>query len=176
MIDYEILRADAVTNQIQVKYTKEGNPPYFSLIGMDENFTEEDAHTAAKNLDTLEAVTWHWSRLKNEIEITEPTGQAKTLNVTHAGDYDIFTQYAEKVVTETDTEINVTWEVKDKSVSQLAQQVRIRRNELLQMTDSWGYSDREMTPEMVQYRKALRDVPSQEGFPTSIVWPVHPID
>lgn len=26
------------------------------------------------------------------------------------------------------------------------------------------------------YRQALRDVPQQEGFPTSVVWPVEPVE
>jgi hypothetical protein len=42
---------------------------------------------------------------------------------------------------------------------------RQKRNDLLTETDWWAVSDRTMTQEQIDYRQALRDLPSQEGFP-----------
>lgn len=49
--------------------------------------------------------------------------------------------------------------------------VREHRDGLLASTDNWALSDRTMTQAQTDYRQALRDVPSQEGFPYSVVWP-----
>ena len=37
-------------------------------------------------------------------------------------------------------------------------------------------SDRTPSEEIIAYRQALRDIPSQEGFPNNITWPMKPID
>ena len=52
--------------------------------------------------------------------------------------------------------------------------VRNHRDILLQQTDWWAVSDRTMSQAEIDYRQALRDVPAQSGFPTSVVWPVKP--
>ena len=52
--------------------------------------------------------------------------------------------------------------------------VREHRYGLLASTDSWALSDRTITQAQTDYRQALRDVPSQEGFPYSVVWPTKP--
>ena len=54
-----------------------------------------------------------------------------------------------------------------------ATQVRAQRNELLAASDSMALADR-ITPEWRDYRQALRDVPSQSGFPNTITWPTKP--
>jgi hypothetical protein len=73
------------------------------------------------------------------------------------------------------------WEILDRdaediteSVEDKKREVRAQRNRLLQETDFYGFSDMTMTSEMSTYRQALRDVPSQEGFPTAVVWPTKP--
>jgi hypothetical protein len=48
------------------------------------------------------------------------------------------------------------------------------RNSLLADTDYFALSDLVMTSEMVAYRQALRDVPQQDGFPQTVVWPTKP--
>lgn len=48
------------------------------------------------------------------------------------------------------------------------------RDNLLAETDWWAVTDRTMTQQQIDYRQALRDVPSQSGFPSSIIWPVKP--
>lgn len=51
---------------------------------------------------------------------------------------------------------------------------RAERDALLAGTDIYGLSDMTMTPEMLAYRQALRDITSQAGFPESIDWPTKP--
>ena len=55
-----------------------------------------------------------------------------------------------------------------------AAEVREERDALLAETDWWASSDLTMTAEQTAYRQALRDVPSQEGFPESVSWPTKP--
>ena len=55
-----------------------------------------------------------------------------------------------------------------------AKAVRQTRNDKLAETD-WRYRrDQTTTPEWDAYCQALRDVPTQEGFPWTIVWPTQP--
>ncbi|OUV22554.1 MAG: hypothetical protein CBC55_04035, partial [Gammaproteobacteria bacterium TMED95] len=44
----------------------------------------------------------------------------------------------------------------------------------IEETDFYALSDVTMSDEMTTYRTALRNVPQQEGFPSSITWPVKP--
>ena len=55
----------------------------------------------------------------------------------------------------------------------LAEQARTQRDELLANSDSMALADR-ITDAWTTYRQALRDVPSQEGFPSTIEWPSQP--
>lgn len=55
-----------------------------------------------------------------------------------------------------------------------AEQYRYVRDDLLTETDWWAVADRTMTDAEVTYRQALRDLPAQSGFPTSITWPTKP--
>lgn len=56
----------------------------------------------------------------------------------------------------------------------LAAEERSKRNNLLKATDHYGLSDVTMLDAMKTYRQALRDVPQQAGFPSSITWPDKP--
>tara|TARA_R110000782_G_scaffold230900_1_gene317151 strand:+ start:449 stop:724 length:276 start_codon:yes stop_codon:yes gene_type:complete len=60
------------------------------------------------------------------------------------------------------------------SVAASATKVRAERDELLAASDSMALADR-ITADWTTYRQALRDVPAQAGFPTSVTWPVEPI-
>ena len=55
-----------------------------------------------------------------------------------------------------------------------AAQVREERDEKLAATDWRASSDLTLSTEWANYRQALRDVPSQEGFPNTITWPTEP--
>lgn len=52
--------------------------------------------------------------------------------------------------------------------------VRNQRNALLAETDYMALSDVTMSSEMATYRQALRDLPAQAGFPSSVNWPTKP--
>lgn len=59
--------------------------------------------------------------------------------------------------------------------------LRIQRDQLLLETDWWCVSDRTPTPEQLQYRQALRDLPStaspaldENGQLTGVTWPENP--
>jgi hypothetical protein len=60
------------------------------------------------------------------------------------------------------------------NTASLAAQVRSQRDLLLSETDHYGLSDVTMSDDMTTYRQALRDVPQQETFPSSITWPEKP--
>jgi len=55
----------------------------------------------------------------------------------------------------------------------LAISARTQRDDLLAASDSMALADR-ITSDWTTYRAALRDIPAQEGFPASIVWPSQP--
>lgn len=61
---------------------------------------------------------------------------------------------------------------------QLAADVRMKRDTLLAKSDYLMMSDYQLSDEdkalVVAYRQALRDIPEQEGFPTTVQWPVVP--
>ena len=54
-----------------------------------------------------------------------------------------------------------------------AETVRVKREELLMISDKMAVVDR-ITDEWRVYRQSLRDVPAQDGFPNSVTWPVEP--
>ena len=56
----------------------------------------------------------------------------------------------------------------------LAAQERSKRDLLLAETDHYGLSDVTMSDDMATYRQALRDVPQQTDFPSTITWPEKP--
>jgi hypothetical protein len=55
-----------------------------------------------------------------------------------------------------------------------AKNVRATRDQKLADTDWRFRSDMTPSQEWIEYCQALRDVPSQEGFPWNITWPVEP--
>lgn len=55
-----------------------------------------------------------------------------------------------------------------------AQQVREERDAKLAACDWMANSDVTMSNAWRTYRSALRDVPSQAGFPNSVTWPTEP--
>ena len=76
---------------------------------------------------------------------------------------------------------NVTHSVADQQAAydasesaKLAESERSKRDGLLKETDHFGLSDVTMSAEMTTYRQALRDIPQQAGFPSTITWPTKP--
>ena len=69
-------------------------------------------------------------------------------------------------------------EVPAPTEEELAAAIRAKRDALIAETDYLMASDypldEDKKAELIVYRQALRDVPEQEGFPTSVVWPEKP--
>tara|TARA_R110001592_G_C13080944_1_gene742629 strand:+ start:1193 stop:1471 length:279 start_codon:yes stop_codon:yes gene_type:complete len=59
-------------------------------------------------------------------------------------------------------------------IAELPNDIRAGRDRLLAKTDWMSGSDVTMSDEWRTYRQALRDIPSQSGFPNTITWPVEP--
>ena len=61
---------------------------------------------------------------------------------------------------------------------ELAQQIRAKRNSLLFQTDYLMMPDYPISDDkrklIEEYRRALRDIPEQSGFPRTIAWPEKP--
>jgi len=62
----------------------------------------------------------------------------------------------------------------DAADTRAAVAVREERDEKLKETDWMASNDVTMSDEWRTYRQALRDIPSQSGFPNTITWPVEP--
>lgn len=60
----------------------------------------------------------------------------------------------------------------DERISSLIKQIKSERDKRLAATDFYMLEDTPPAPVGVQeYRKALRDLPLQDGFPENIIWP-----
>ena len=75
-------------------------------------------------------------------------------------------------------QVDVSYTILDKTAEELASEtaeaaasVRSHRAAMLSVTDWAASTDVTMSTAMTTYRQALRDVPAQEGFPYTIVWP-----
>ena len=77
-------------------------------------------------------------------------------------------------VTKTYVAVDKTDDELAEDIAVLAANARVTRNQLLAATDWTANSDVTMTTEMTAYRQALRDVPTQAGWPTNINWPTAP--
>lgn len=74
------------------------------------------------------------------------------------------------------------WSVRNKTTEEIAQQnveqaqyVRAERNRKLVMSDWTQVADAPVSQlAWATYRQALRDIPSQQGFPWDVQWPTQP--
>ncbi len=62
----------------------------------------------------------------------------------------------------------------DGADARAAAKVREKRDELLAATDWRANSDVTLADNWKTYRQALRDIPSQAGFPNSVTYPTEP--
>jgi hypothetical protein len=68
-----------------------------------------------------------------------------------------------------------TWRLQELPEQQASDNIRAERNRRLAGCDWSQLSDAPVdTAAWVTYRQALRDLPSQEGFPYNITWPTKP--
>ena len=90
---------------------------------------------------------------------------------------EMFTEYTETDEDGVETTVTVQDQIDAKVAADnaaLEATERATRDELLKATDHYGLSDVTMTEAMATYRQALRDVPQQAGFPSTITWPEKP--
>jgi len=72
------------------------------------------------------------------------------------------------------TKYSIRQQDKEPIDEQMADGVRMRRDNLLKESDWRAVSDRKLEPAWKRYRKALRDISKQEGFPHDVEWPIDP--
>ena len=85
---------------------------------------------------------------------------------------DMFSDTTEDGVTTTKAEHEAAYQAR--LDTEAAANARSQRDQKLKETDWMGMSDVTMSTEWATYRQALRDVPSQDGFPHTITWPTEP--
>ena len=178
VINYEITRADPLTMQFHIVYSKEGFPDYVFANALPPEYTEEMLHDLAKEHALFAADYWvHWENTKdNAVEFKNPKGQTKSIIREVSPDYDTLTEKLEEVVTEDDETVTYSYKVVPCTVVEKAAAVRQKRLLLLLDTDRYGLVDRGTAQEWLDYRQALRDIPQQEGFPVNVTWPIKPLE
>jgi len=146
---YEILKIEPRHKSLTVRYFKEGKDDFFKNFNP-TSFDEADIVSIIQEF--FPVVKRHW-----EYQDTVDEG-APTLE---AGSTGSLTYTEPEPVVETQEE--------------KALRVREVRDSILRETDWMIFSDT-ATPSQawLDYRQALRDVPSQAGFPDNIVWPTKP--
>ena len=109
-----------------------------------------------------------------EYEVLSPTSTQKvTWNETPTLANSVWT-VSGTIVDKTQAEIDADLDANNAQTAMLAADIRQERDGLIAETDTWALSDRTMTAEQTAYRQALRDITSQDGFPTDITWPTKP--
>ena len=67
------------------------------------------------------------------------------------------------------------WTVSQLEESRAGENIRGHRDDLLKKTDYTQLTDAPGdTAAWATYRQALRDIPAQEGFPFTVIWPTEP--
>lgn len=145
---YEILVAEPLHKALCVKYFKEGKADYY------KNFIVED-----------------WS---NSSTVTSLITGFAPFVIEYWGYQDSAPDTSPLAVGHIGTATSEAYSAPEETVS-VADQQRMKRDYLLQQTDWMVFSDT-ATPSQawLDYRQALRDVPSQAGFPDSVTWPTKP--
>lgn len=79
------------------------------------------------------------------------------------------------------TEAEISAKIAELQAAEPMRLLRLQRDQLLSETDWWCVSDRTPTPEQLNYRQALRDLPAtatpaldENGQLTNVEWPVKP--
>ena len=185
MIKYTIKRVHPLHRTLSAMFEKEGEEVnYHGTLVLPMDFTEEDIMHA---LDVLaDEATRYWTSLANVGEVTVSNMEGNLPEVVYVPhpqktdeflrDYDPAYQKVEPLVTKTETTKTHGWQIIDKTDAEIGQEVRHKRDAYLRQTDIYAWADREMPEEIRVYRQALRDIPSQEGFPRNVTWPVQPVE
>ena len=145
---YEILKIEPRHKFLSVRYFAEGKDNYF------KNFNPEDFSTEA----IVEVIQNFFPNVKAHWDYQTTAAETADLEVGATAEL----TYTEPPPT-------------PKNNTSIESAKRIERDRLLQQTDWMMFSDT-ATPSQawLDYRQALRDVPSQAGFPDNITWPSKP--
>lgn len=176
MITYKITRVDPISRVMQVRYSKPNYQDYFVQLGLEEPIIEEKLHAQAKEFVAEAAHHWQLQDSAQEFQLASDTGIVKERTYEPPPDYDTLTQEIVEVITETDDQEIVSYEIRDLPVDTKIMNIRMERDAMLVQTDAFALTDRVMSDEMIAFRQALRDIPDQAGFPDNVVWPIMPID
>lgn len=184
MINYEIVSLDYTENLLTVRYWEEGKEDCFVPIYLPSeiatNISEEAIHDTARANAITATIFWKESERGSQQfsdvfnTLSSTTGVVKEIVAEDAPEFEDNLYELFPKITETDTQIIHGWELVPLTDSQREKAVRVRRDVLLSETDVECLSDRSPSQEMIDYRQALRDLPMQEGFPNSVVWPIKP--
>lgn len=178
MISYEIVMADPLQGNFSVVYSRDGGPDYQFSQAMPPEWTEELLHQIARDCVVHAISYWeHFDATQNVVvELSETSGQVKSRVYLEAPAYDPSTEKLVEQITEDDTTVTVAYIVEPLTEEEAAALARSKRDRLLRSTDLYGLADINAPQAILDYRQALRDVPQQEGFPWTIVWPIKPLE
>lgn len=176
MVNYEIIRVDTDILSMQIKYTQEGMPEFYTRVAFPSPYSEESLHEIAKKQALQAQLYWERYLANAPLQLENPSGTTKPTFVESAADYDEAQHKLEESLVEEEDRVVVRFTAVPLTDSEKAAAIRTKRDALLTQTDSFALVDRPMSDEMTAYRAALRGIPEQEGFPNDITWPVMPIE
>lgn len=174
--NYEIKLIDTTERMVLFKFTKEDFRPYITRRYYEGALSEEKLLNLAKDAQIEAAIFYKREDTAPEFTPENWTGTLKDIEVDINPDYDPDSQYLEETWEETETARTRTFTVHNLSDEDKASAIRLKRDELLKETDNTALADRTLSSEMATYRQALRDLTTQETFPTSVTWPVKPTE
>ena len=127
----------------------------YEVTELDKPAYDPLVQTLVRGTPTREVI-----RMKTEADCTDPdTGE-------------IDTDQVGQPLYGSEWEVEHTVQNMEQSVAEA--NVRSKRDGLLSETDWMALSDVTMSDTITAYRQALRDIPSQAGFPTNVTWPTKP--
>ena len=149
---YEILKIEPRHKFLSVRYFADGKDNYFKNFNP-EDFSNTAITTMIENFFHIVKQHWDYQASVDESVTTLEAGST-----------------AEAVYDEA-----AVLAAAQPPAEDLPMLARIERDYRLQQTDWMMFSDT-ATPSQawLDYRQALRDVPSQAGFPDNITWPTKP--
>ena len=150
---FEILKAEPRHKVMNVKYSAEGKDDFYKVFNPIDWSEENIRHLIH---DFASAVIQHWN-----FQDTAPDSCPLAVGVE---------------MTDSAQAAPVDYLHEHYEVPPLSERVRMQRNVLLQETDFHALGDTTvMDSDMSTYRQALRDVPTQSGFPENVTWPTKPV-
>lgn len=174
--NYEIKLIDTTERMVLFKFTKDDFRPYITRRYFEGALSEEKLLNLAKDAQIEAAIFYRREEASAEFTPESWSGTLKDIEVDVNPDYDPDSEWVEETWEETETLRRRTLIVQNLTDEGRASAIRRKRDELLYMTDNSALSDRTLSAEMTAYRQALRDVTTQETFPTSVTWPAKPTE